>query len=60
LHIRCGVHEVLAETELAAWFVGQIGQLYGVEKKLREQMPATKITQIKQFTLAMWAMTEAV
>jgi hypothetical protein len=27
----------LAETKLAAWFVGQIGQLYAVEKKLREQ-----------------------
>src|ERR1035438_4093697 len=27
----------LAETKLAAWFVGQIGLLYAVEKKLREQ-----------------------
>jgi hypothetical protein len=27
----------LAETKLAAWFVRQIGQLYAVEKKLREQ-----------------------
>jgi transposase len=36
-HARRGFHEALAETKLAAWFVGQIGQLYGVEKKLREQ-----------------------
>jgi hypothetical protein len=27
----------LAETKVAAWFVRQIGQLYAVEKKLREQ-----------------------
>ena len=32
-----GFHEALAETKLAAWFVRQIGQLYAVEKKLREQ-----------------------
>ena len=36
-HSRRGFHEALAETKLAAWFVGQIGLLYGVEKKLREQ-----------------------
>jgi transposase len=36
-HVRRGFHEALAETKLAAWFVGQIGQLYAVEKKLREQ-----------------------
>jgi hypothetical protein len=36
-HARRGLHEALAETKLAAWFVGQIGQLYAVEKKLREQ-----------------------
>jgi hypothetical protein len=36
-HSRRGYHEALAETKLAAWFVGQIGQLYAVEKKLREQ-----------------------
>lgn len=36
-HARRGLHEALAETKLAAWFVGQIGQLCGVEKKLREQ-----------------------
>ena len=36
-HVRRGFHEALAEAKLAAWFVGQIGQLYAVEKKLREQ-----------------------
>jgi transposase len=36
-HVRRGFHEALAETKLAAWFVGQIGQLYAVEKKLRGQ-----------------------
>lgn len=36
-HVRRGFHEALAETQLAAWFVGQIRQLYAVEKKLREQ-----------------------
>jgi transposase len=35
-HVRRGFHEALAETKLAAWFVSQIGQLYAVEKKLRE------------------------
>jgi hypothetical protein len=36
-HARRGFHEALAETKLAAWLVRQIGQLYAVEKKLREQ-----------------------
>jgi transposase len=36
-HARRGFHEALAETKLAAWFVRQIGQLYAVEKELREQ-----------------------
>src|SRR5271168_3827509 len=36
-HARRALHEALAETKLAAWFVRQIGQLYAVEKKLREQ-----------------------
>ena len=42
-HARRGFHEALAETKLAAWFVRQIGLLYAVEKKLREQKagPAT-------------------
>jgi transposase len=35
-HVRRGFHEALGETKLAAWFVGQIGQLYAVERKLRE------------------------
>jgi transposase len=37
-HARRGFYEALAETKTAAWFVRQIGQLYAVEKKLREQM----------------------
>ena len=36
-HVRRGFHEALAETRLAAWFVRQIGLLYAVETKLREQ-----------------------
>jgi len=36
-HVRRGFHEALEETKLAAWFVRQIGLLYAVEKKLREQ-----------------------
>ncbi len=36
-HCRRGFYEALAESKLAAWFVGQIGQLYAVERKLREQ-----------------------
>ena len=36
-HVRRGFHEALAETKLAVWFVRQIGLLYTVEKKLREQ-----------------------
>jgi len=36
-HARRGFHEALAETKLAAWFVRQIGQLYAVEKQLRQQ-----------------------
>ena len=34
-HCRRGFHEALAESKLAAWFVRQIGLLYGVEKELR-------------------------
>ena len=34
-HVRRGFNEALAETKLAAWFAGQIRQLYAVEKKLR-------------------------
>jgi transposase len=36
-HARRGFYEALAETKTAAWFVRQIGQVYAVEKKLREQ-----------------------
>jgi transposase len=36
-HARRGFHEALGEGRAAAWIVGQIGQLYAVEKALREQ-----------------------
>jgi len=36
-HARRGFHEALIEGRSAAWIVGQIGQLYGVEKRLREK-----------------------
>lgn len=35
-HARRGIHEALGEGRAAAWLVGQIGQLYAVEKHLRE------------------------
>jgi transposase len=35
-HVRRGFHEALGEGRAAAWIVAQIGQLYGVEKALRE------------------------
>jgi len=44
-HARRGFHEALAETRLAAWFVRQIGQLYAVEKQLREQKAAPVLRQ---------------
>ena len=44
-HVRRGFHEALAETKLSAWFVGQIGQLYAVEKKLREQKAGPALRQ---------------
>jgi transposase len=44
-HVRRGFHEALAETKLAAWFVGQIGQLYAVEKRLREQKAGPALRQ---------------
>src|SRR5208282_2707781 len=44
-HVRRGFHDALAETKLAAWFVGQIGQLYAVEKKLREQKAGPALRQ---------------
>jgi transposase len=36
-HVRRGFHEALGEGRAAAWILGQIGQLYAVEKHLREQ-----------------------
>jgi hypothetical protein len=36
-HCRRGLHEALAESKLAAWFVRQIGLLYAVEKELRQK-----------------------
>jgi transposase len=36
-HCRRGFHEALAESKLAAWFVGQIGQLYAAERDLRQK-----------------------
>ena len=36
-HARRGFHEALGEGRVAAWLVGQIGQLYAVEKHLRAQ-----------------------
>ena len=44
-HARRGFHEALTETKLAAWFVGQIRQLYVVEKKLREQKAGPALRQ---------------
>lgn len=34
-HARRGFHEALDESRSAAWLVGQIGQLYAIEKHLR-------------------------
>lgn len=42
-HCRRGFHEALAETKLAAWFVSQIGQLYSVEKLLREKKAGPRL-----------------
>ena len=44
-HARRGFHEAMAETRLAAWFVRQIGQLYAVEKQLREQKAGPALRQ---------------
>jgi transposase len=44
-HTRRGFHEALAETKSAAWFVRQIGLLYAVEKKLREQKARPALRQ---------------
>ena len=44
-HVRRGFHEALAESKVAAWFVRQIGLLYAVEKKLREQKARPALRQ---------------
>jgi len=44
-HARRGFHEALAETKLAAWYVTQIGLLYAVERKLREQKAGPTLRQ---------------
>ncbi len=44
-HARRGFHEALSESKLAAWFVRQIGLLYAVEKKLREQETGPALRQ---------------
>jgi len=47
-HARRGFHEALAETRLAAWFVYQIGLLYGVEKQLRQQKAGPRLRAAKR------------
>ena len=42
-HVRRGFHEALGEGRVAAWIVGQIGLLYGVEKHLRQQNAGPKL-----------------
>jgi transposase len=42
-HCRRGFHEALAESKLAAWFVRQIGLLYGVEKELRQKKAGPRL-----------------
>jgi hypothetical protein len=42
-HCRRGFHEALAENRLAAWFVRQIGVLYGVEKELRRKKAGAQL-----------------
>jgi transposase len=44
-HGRRGFHEALGESRLAAWFVRQIGLLYGVEKNLRQQKAGPALRQ---------------
>jgi transposase len=44
-HVRRGFHEALGEGRSAAWIVGQIGLLYGVEKSLREQQAGPQLRQ---------------
>jgi len=42
-HVRRGFHDALGEGRIAAWLVGQIGLLYGVEKHLRQQKAGPKL-----------------
>jgi transposase len=42
-HARRAFHEALAESKLAAWFVRQIGLLYGVEKELRRKKAGPRL-----------------
>jgi len=42
-HARRGFHEALAENKLAAWFVRQIGLLYGAEKELRGKQAGPRL-----------------
>ena len=42
-HARRAFHEALAESKLAAWFVRQIGLLYGVEKELRQKKAGPRL-----------------
>ena len=58
-HARRGFHEALAETKLAAWFVRQIGLLYAVEKKLREQKAGPALRQAMRVWQAQPVLTSA-
>ena len=42
-HTRRAFHEALTESKLAAWFVRQIGLLYGVEKELRRKKAGPRL-----------------
>jgi len=42
-HGRRGFHEALSENKLAAWFLRQIGLLYAVEGKLRQQKAGPRL-----------------
>jgi hypothetical protein len=44
-HARRGFHEALADSKMAAWFVRQIGLLYAVERKLRDQKAGPALRQ---------------
>ena len=42
-HVRRGFHEALCEGRAAAWLLGQIGQLYAVEKLLRQEQAGPQL-----------------